>query len=79
MAAINRGMTKAQQIAMADLFARQYDCSYENARMLWKRYLAFRRRAYYSHMQGCYILRNWQGMTIGIEKDGYARRYLAFS
>lgn len=33
-------------------------------------YVAFRRMAYYSTLNGCFMVQ-WQGMTLGIEKDGY--------
>lgn len=33
-------------------------------------YLAFRRTAYYSTMMGCFMVQ-WNGMTVGIESDGY--------
>jgi hypothetical protein len=33
-------------------------------------YLAFRRRAYYSHINECVMIQ-WKGMWLGIEKDGY--------
>ena len=33
-------------------------------------YTAFRRMAYYSSLNGCFMV-PWQGMILGIEKDGY--------
>jgi len=35
------------------------------------RYRALRRRTYYSTLLGCWMLPDWHGMTVGIERDGH--------
>jgi hypothetical protein len=54
--------TKAQQQALLALYQRSPDGAAS--------YLAFRRRAAYSHMVGCVMI-PWCGMWIGIEYDGH--------
>ncbi len=63
--------TKAQRQAFWALFQRAYDCSYDTKRNLWRRYLQFRHRFWYSDSMGCYMISSLWGMTIGIEADGY--------
>mgnify|MGYP001591421466 CR=1 FL=1 len=66
-----RTMNKAEQSAAWDLFARVYGTVYDNKRHLIRHYRAFRRQFFYSQLMGCWMLHQWHGMTVGIEKDGY--------
>lgn len=66
----HRTMNKAEQQALAKLFARSYGTMYESTKHLTRHYRAFRRTAHYSHLVGCWMLQ-WCGMTVGIERDGY--------
>ena len=48
----------------------------EALKLLWLRdtkpltYIRLRRRAWYSHLLGCWMV-PWAGMMLGIERDGY--------
>ena len=63
-------MNKLEQTACYRLFTRTYNTSYDTDNALCAQYRAFRRKVYFTHM-GCWIVPNWHGMTIGIERDGY--------
>ena len=56
-------MTRKQVIALKRIYDRNWKAKPES-------YLAFRRTAYVSHMQGCVML-PWCGMWLGIERDGH--------
>jgi hypothetical protein len=55
-------LTREQVIALKRIYDRNWNKP--------KSYLAFRRTAHISHMQGCVML-PWCGMTLGIERDGH--------
>lgn len=55
-------ITKPQRKAIFLKFQRNADGA--------KTYREFRRRWYFSTMQGC-VMGKWCGMWVGIEKDGY--------
>jgi hypothetical protein len=55
-------LTREQRVALKEVYDRKWNKP--------KSYLAYRRTAYISHMQGCLML-PWCGMLLGIENDGY--------
>jgi hypothetical protein len=67
-----RTMNKKEQEALYRLFCRDWPRPVHETNQANHRsgYRAFRRRAYYT-MAGCWIVPDWHGMTVGIERDGY--------